>query len=140
MSDLTDGGFNATQYAFFDSNSGQWVFRGNTVSDIEGHLEELLEAIDETDGPGLLTTLKSLKEAGIMKEAAVATAKGAAASARPAADTGDIPAGIIAEATRIAGRQVDPTEIFRGIAKTGRNAGKPYYKFNDQFVNEPRRG
>lgn len=66
--DGTDS-FPAVQYAFFSKEGGQWVFRGNNVASVHGLLEELLSLADETDGPGLLSTIQSIKAAGLIKEA-----------------------------------------------------------------------
>lgn len=66
--DGTDS-FPSVQYAFFSKEGGQWVFRGSTVAGVHSLLEELLALADETDGPGLLSTIQSIKAAGLIKDA-----------------------------------------------------------------------
>jgi len=137
--DEIENGFPAAQYAFFTTEGGQWVFRGNDPAEIHDQLVALDELADETEGPGIQTTIRSLADKGILKAGAnPAQNKGAAGAAAPAAAAGGLPDWVIPVATQIAGRAVDPSEIKSGIAKSGRNQGQPWYKFGDTFINKPR--
>lgn len=134
--DGTDS-FPAVQYAFFSKEGGQWVFRGNNVASVHELLEELLTLADETDGPGLLSTIQNIKAAGLIKEATGA-ASGGNRQQSSSTGTGDFPGWVMAEAAKVAGHEVSASDIKTGIAKTGRNAGKPWYKYGDTWLNPPR--
>ncbi len=130
--DGTDS-FPSVQYAFFSKEGGQWVFRGSTVAGVHSLLEELLELADETDGPGLLSTIQSIKAAGLIKDATSSNTKSQGTSS-----SSSFPAWVLSEAAKVAGREVTESEITTGIAKSGRNAGKPWYKFGETWINPPR--
>lgn len=133
--DFEAGTYPAVQYAFFTPEGGQWVFRGDTPADVRASIIDLLTEVDETDGPGLLADLQQLKAAGVLKEGMnPASAKGGAS----APDSGNLPEWVLTEASRVAGRQVSAGEIKQGIAKSGRNAGQPWYKLGDEWINKPR--
>ena len=134
--DFEAGTYPAVQYAFFTPEGGQWVFRGDTVADVHAAINELLTLVDETDGPGLLSDIQQLKAAGVLKEGTnPAQNKGGGGSSAAASG---FPDWVLTEASRIAGRAVDPSEIKQGIAKSGRNAGQPWYKIGDEWINKPR--
>lgn len=132
MSETSDS-FNAVQYAFFTPEGGQIVIRTNTFADLQAHLDALLEAVDETDGPGLLTTIQQVKAAGLIKEATSrATSSGGSTSA---AASGSLPPWVLPEASKLMGREVTADEI-----KSGNYKNKPgkWYKVGDTWVNQPR--
>jgi hypothetical protein len=136
MSESDEVGFPAVQYAFFTPEGGQWVFRGDTVEDVSVQISDLLAAVDETDGPGLLSDIQALKAAGLLKAGANPAQKGGSA----AAASSDLPAWVLPAAAKIVGREVTPDEIKTGIAKSGPKAGQPWYKIGDTWVNQPRGG
>lgn len=68
MADENLAGYNKFQYAFFTPEGGQIVLRADSASDLKNGLDELLAEIDETEGPGLLSTIQAIKAAGLIKE------------------------------------------------------------------------
>ncbi len=132
--------FPGVQFAFFTVEGGQWVLRGNTVADVSRHLDDLLAAVDETEGPGLLSTVQQLKAAGVLKEGMSKPVNtGGNAAAAPA---GGFPDWVVSEATKALGRVPGDGDIKTGIAKTGPKAGQAWYavEVNGQrnWLNKPR--
>lgn len=132
-----EDGFPAVQYAFFTAEGGQWVFRANSVPEIRAKINELLDEVDETEGPGMLADLQALKAAGVLKDGMNKAANKAAGGSAPA-DSGGLPAWVLPEASRVLGRPVEASEVATGLSKSGRNVGKPWFRIGDTFVNPPR--
>lgn len=132
-----EGGYPPVQYAFFTAEGGQWVFRGDTVPHVRAKINELLDEVDETDGPGMLSDLQALKAAGVLKDG-MNKAANKPAGGPAAADSGGLPAWVLPEASRVLGRPVEASEVASGLSKSGRNVGKPWFRVGDTFVNPPR--
>jgi len=140
--DGTDTKYPRVQYAFFTPENGQWVFRGDTVAEVEELLSEFLSSIDETEGPGILSTLLQIKAAGLVKEATSKAPAARSGGSNPTASSGEFPDWVYSEAKKTLGRDPNPGEIKTGVAKSGRNAGKPWYGLKDGdnmiWLNQPR--
>jgi hypothetical protein len=108
--------FPSVQFAFFSKEGGQWVFRGTSVADVHELLNELLALADETDGPGILSTIQSIKAAGLIKDAAGGGTKQSGSSGGSSSGGNGIPAWLQARADELGG---DP--------KTGTKNGRTWY-------------
>lgn len=134
MSEATEG-FNAFQYSFFTPEGGQIVLRANSATELHGHVDALLDAVDESEGPGLLTSIQQLKAAGLIKEATSRASASTGGGQSAPTSSGDLPPWVLPEASKIAGRQVEASEI-----KSGNYKNKPgkWFKLGDSWVNQPR--
>lgn len=137
MSDSADefeaGTYPPVQYAFFTAEGGQWVFRGDTVADVQTLLTELLDAVDESEGPGILTDLQALKAAGVLKEG-----KNPAQNNSGGGSSGgdsSLPSWVLTEAAKVMGREVSADEVKSGQYK---NKAGTWYKVGDNWINQPR--
>jgi hypothetical protein len=136
--DFEAGSFPAAQFAFFTPEGGQWVFRGDTVADVHAAINELLTLVDESEGPGILSDIQLLKAAGVLKEGSNPAQNKGGGSAPAAGGSGGYPDWVLSEATRIAGRTVEASEIKTGTLKSGPRVGQPWYKIGDEWINKPR--
>lgn len=73
------------QYNFFTPEGGQFTFRADTVEDLSKVVSDFVDAIDETEAPGILSDLATIAAAGLVKQGG----SGQRSSTGTAASTGN---------------------------------------------------
>jgi hypothetical protein len=117
MADENLSGYNRFQYSFFTPEGGQIVVRADTASELKGSLDDLLAEVDETEGPGLLSTIQTIKAAGLIKDVASKSSgtSGGQSASRSSSDS-SMPQWLVAKA-----------EELGGTPRMGTKNGKTWY-------------